>query len=202
MIQALIILGLIWLSILIMFIWVCWWMKRNSILIQISDYKNGVLMSSGGRYRLSKNNRLYGMLDLWKQKALSIDYDLFKDYFIITESIPLIGIKLTLKLINTEIGLKPWKPTGSYNKSNLIKNTLVAWSEQTRKELYESTKTKMSKEEMITNIVIPLSIIILALACVVFFPKMYHAVMESGNAVASTAFERFSGVLKEYIPLG
>jgi len=202
LITALIIVGIMYLSVFVMGVWVVWWMFRNNIMVQVSEMDEGVFMSYGGRHRIIKG-QLFAMRDIWKRHPLKLIYKEVEKYIMVTESIPIVGVKRTLKLTKDVDGnLIAWKPNIEIKNVDLIKPTLVAWVDKARTDLFETTKQDMTRKEMISKIIVPLSLVILAVCCIIFFPKMYAAVMAGGNAAVNSAFEKFSNLLSEYVPLG
>jgi len=202
LITALIIVGIMYLSVFVMGVWVVWWMFRNNIMVQVSEMDEGVFMSYGGRHRIIKG-QLFAMRDIWKRHPLKLIYKEVEKYIMVTESIPIVGVKRTLKLTKDDDGnLIAWKPNTEIKNVDLIKPTLVAWVDKARTDLFETTKQDMTRKEMISKIIVPLSLVILAVCCIIFFPKMYAAVMAGGNAAVNSAFEKFSNLLSEYVPLG
>jgi hypothetical protein len=221
-ITSIIIFFILLLVLILLTVYVIYWMRLNNIFIEFIEFKDGVLWSTGGRYRLKRFKvyeplgliarkyigsyfKLYFIRDLFNRKPLDVkDFNL--DKFIATEGMPFIGVKKTLKLYKFSCfdskGYKVWHPPSKFNVKSIIKPTRIAWVSQTREDLFESTKNDMTRKEMLSKMVIPISLIVLALACLIFFPKMYDAVLSSGNNIANTAIDRFSGFLETYIPLG
>jgi hypothetical protein len=183
-----------------------YWLRKNDINVQITKGEEGVFMSSGGRYRIAKG-QLYHMKDFFKKKPL-ISEEEIKDYIIITEGLPVIGVKKTLKLFNgminddKEESLKPWFPVFNDDIKPELLNSKIAFTETTRKDLYEATKLEMSKAEIMQKIVLPMGMLVLAIACLIFFPKIYAAIKSEGNIAIKTAISRFGELMEGFAPLG
>jgi len=217
-IVGIIIVAGLWLFNIVVSIWFVKWMNKNSILIQISEYQNGVFQSKSARYRIREepvykpikwyksmlpktkkdiikiNKKYYKIWDIFSRQPLKLNPNNMKKYYIASEGLPIVGIKTVLKLKvyrNKELGLKfyvPWKPSHKLVETEMdIENVMLAWTSSSRIELYEATKSEMSNQELMLKFVLPVGLIILAMACLIFYPKMYAAVMDSGNAVAKTA---------------
>ena len=136
--QAYIIIGTMYFLILAVGVYVIWWYNRNDITVSISEWKEGVLFNTPIRCRFSKERnirkwvfwgaetnkpaRLYKLFDFFSRKPLDIEYSGLKDQIIATESMPIIGVKRTLKLRRVDDGgLFAWQPPGIFTVDGLIK---------------------------------------------------------------------------------
>lgn len=251
--EAYLILGLLFGGLGVTIVWVIWWMNRHSYLVQISYKEGGSFIQKGGRYRLlhkqayilqGKHRRrplsdkdlnkirrdhenytgqpmgtkalqawleqhykedikstFYPISDLFRRKPFAVPYEEIKDYFIMAESVPFIGIKHTLKLKIVDGAYYTWKPP-EVDTTPDLSYILLTFTDKTRRELYESTKQIMSNAELVARIALPIGMVVLALGCLIFFPKIYAAVMADGNAAAKTALTGFQEQLNKFVPLG
>ena len=199
-VTAYIILGIEAVVVVALFIIVFYWMGiKNCVKLEISEYVDGVLMVSNYRGRAIEN-KFYSMRDLLKRQPLIFEENL-EEHMLATESMPIIGVKKTIEAKRIKDKMIIWKhnndlPSGGFS------NNIVAWTDSTRTELYESTKPEVSKADQIKKLLIPMGLFVVALACLIFFPKIYGAIMENGNIVAETAVNRFTETMNKFIPVG
>lgn len=121
----------------------------------------------------------------------------------VAESMPIIGINKVIKGELQQDGkIHAYSVSHEYPKGARISLNLLSWISESRHELYEETKHIDTKAEMFAKIVVPIGMIVLAVACLVFFPKIYTAIMEQGNSAAASAGEKLANAIKELTPLG
>ncbi len=213
-----------------------WWLWNNPVNVQISEKKEGVYLSSGGKYRI-RDGKLYpiwsfftkisrqwlaydviishktiekapfklfgGVFTFGKSKTikkvytkrLAVDYADIKDYLIITEGFPIIGAKLTLKLKREKSQLVPWLPKIEADSKGVTTNTRMVKIDNLREQLYETTKTPLSKNDMMLKVVLPMSLVLLAIVLIIFFPKIYEAVM----AGSQSAFDQSKSAVFDWL---
>lgn len=207
LIEAIIIIGSMWSFVLFFMIYIFYWFKKNNILITVAEFEDNVIKYKSFRGRESKNY-YYGFKDFFSRKPFDIKVKDCKDFYITAESIPIIGIKkiLNLKKIETEINKpKEYIPYFVYDEDNenvFINENIIAWVNEARSDLYKSTELKLSTKDQILRLIVPIGIILLAISCLIFFPKIYESVMQTGNAVANNALTGFTQKLTEFIPKG
>jgi len=192
--------GLMYAFVIFLVVFVFYWLKKNSVNLQICEYKEGIYMSTSIRGRFVRN-KFYSIRDLFRLHSFPLNKEDLGDYFLATESAPIIGVKTTIELKKIEDKYVPWKHSKNIRKSGIDSNK-VAWTESTRNELYESTKPEISKAEQFSKIILPIGLIILAIACLIFFPKIYNTIMEQSTKVAETAISRFTETMNRFIPIG
>lgn len=217
-IEAYLILGLMFGGLAILIILTLWWMIRHNIMVNIDQSVDGVLLSKGFRARQSKERaylkwflfgelvyeppKLYKMNDMFGTKPLDLEYDKIKDHFISTEAMPILGVKYSLNLYKNDDGeLEPWHPPKELGLGGIVHNVRMVRINNLRTALWESTDNT-TKAEVIARLLLPMAIIVLALACLIFFPKMYAAIQEDPNALVQAATESWSGWFDKVKPLG
>jgi hypothetical protein len=144
--------------------------------------------------------RHYWIWDIFKRKPYIVNNAQMNEIPAI--SMPIIGIKRII------YAYKDYNQVNAYSISTTIPHqcrvslNLLSWIAESRKQLYEETKHQDTKAEMFAKIIIPMGMIILALACLVFFPKIYTAIMEQGNAAAQSVGQSLAEAVKQMTPLG
>lgn len=142
----------------------------------------------------------YWMWDLRNRQPYKVQYGRMNE--IIAESAPIIGIKKVIKAQDTTDGLQAYTISRDVPEGAKISLNLVSWISESRHELHEETKRQLSKAEIFAQMAIPVGMIVLALACLVFFPKIYNTIMETGNQAAKTAGQNLAEVVKGLMPGG
>jgi len=132
-----IIISLLFFAILVIaIIWMVVWYKKNNVLIEWVENKNGANIRQSSRARLARNGKFYKFADFFSRKPVAgLDIKKVKDYFIISESGGMFSPKLILKLkkspivsnkalIKTlrEIGLTFDEETVQENKEQILEN--------------------------------------------------------------------------------
>jgi len=199
---ALLILIGVWMFVAAELVFFVVWFRKNKFIIQISELRNGAYVLRSKRYRVV-NDKFYSLLDVWKKKPLKdVSYEQVKHHVLINEGQPIIGVKYIIKFSEVDGKLISWQPDFVNDTKPLIKNILMGWVDVTRAELYERTKPDLSKSEMLTKILLPMGLILLAICCLIFFPKIYESIIQHGNAVAESAVGRFTDTMDKIKPLG
>jgi len=121
---------------------------------------------------------------------------------IVTESAPVIGIKRTIKARREGSTITAYSVATDVPKGAEIKQNMMSWIAAQRHELYEETKQELSKSELFAKLAVPLGMVVLAMACLIFFPKIYTTIMEQGNSAASAVGKALSEKIAEMIPGG
>lgn len=171
------------------------WMRKNNVMVNVSRWGDGVLEARSTRSRVGKDKLIYSMFDLFGRNPLIVDHQ----YKITTESVPFVGIKYTLFLMYDG---KDYHPV-EIDDDNLnlpLDSNIISIVNMARTELYENTKPELGMREVLNNFVLPMGTILLAICCLLFFPKIYDAIMEQSTAVAKTAISGWSEAVKGYIP--
>ncbi len=204
LIQAIIIIVLMWSFVLLVFTFMIFWFRRNNISIRVAEEKNNLILFSFLRARESKG-KYYLFKDWFSKKPIDLNVDDCKNFYITSESIPIFGVKkiLNVKKIEDE-GNILFVPYLIYNFESevLIDDNMVAWVNEARTDLYKSTELQLSTKDQIIRLIVPIGIILLAISCLIFFPKIYESVMQTGNAVANSAISGWTQKLTEFIPKG
>lgn len=187
-------------------IWVVWWMSINSLMVVITKNDEGVLLSRSFRARI-KNEQIYPITAFirWRnKKKLDVVWDDIKDSFTVTESAPFIGVKKNIKFkdMGENEGLVAWMPPKDLDEKGVITNTRMVKVGTLREELYESTKSPLTKEELFIKVLLPMGLIILAMAMLIFFPKIYDVIIGSSTSAFETARTNVFDWLGQNKPVG
>lgn len=149
-------------------------------------------------YKQYKQNIFFPIYDLLRRNPLICnDYE---EYIINMESAPIIGPKYLLKLKKIDGENIAWKPPLLNSKTDVTHN-LMAFIGQTREELYDATKLELSKAQLLAQIILPISIVILALGCLIFFPKVYETIAGGGQQALKDSVGVFEGLIEKVRPL-
>lgn len=85
-------------------IWMVVWYRKNNILIEWVESKNGANIRQSSRTRLARNGKFYKLADFFSRKPVAgLDIKKVKDFFIISESGGMFSPKLILKLKKSPI---------------------------------------------------------------------------------------------------
>ena len=169
------------------------WYQRYKTVERIKQLNNSALKYETTVY--------YWLWDVFKRHPYKVNNAALNT--MVTESTPIIGPRLVIKAEQ--------KPNGNIDSYSVSKDiptgarislNAVSWVSESRHELYEETKHIDSKAEMFAKIMIPLGMIVLALACLVFFPKIYAAIMQEGNSAAAAAGKSLAEAIKDMTPMG
>lgn len=98
--------------------------------------------------------------------------------------------------------MMPWCVSSDLETSGHISNDMVIKVNELREELYETTKNPLTTQEMLAKVLIPLGLIILAMVCVIFFPKIYHTIQDSTIQDYSAVRQGVLDIINSKRPLG
>lgn len=199
--QAYIILGSIWMFVISFFIFILYWFKKNNMLIQQTEFENNVFLYKSIRCR-EKDKMLYGFNDFFSKRPIGIKKEEYKDFIIKSEGLPFFGTSFILNVKKHKGKYYPYLIDHEEFTDVYVDDDMVAWVNEARIDLYKATELKESTKEQVLKLVVPAGLILLAIACLIFFPKMYETVMETGNTVAKSAISDFTGALNQFIPKG
>jgi hypothetical protein len=127
-----------------------------------------------------------------KQPVLFED---IKKYALVTEGLPFIGVKLSVKLKRMGSKLIPWLPDTDLTDKGITTNTRMVKINYLRVQLYDSTKNPVSTQDLLMKIAVPMGLVMLAIVLVIFFPKMYGAITEG----SATAFQGSKEAVFEWL---
>lgn len=205
--------------VLSLWVFVIYWFRMNHIMVSIDEDVGGVFLNKSFRARVSKGRKITGWLwwkkvtpipkvfyPLWdiksKNKVEGLEYDKVKDDLVITESVPVFGIRKTLNLVkDKEKGYTAWHPPLEVDNKGLINNVRMVIINKLREEIYESTDNT-TKADMLYKVVLPMALVILAFGCLIFFPKIYGSIIDSGSAALQAATVDWTNMLDKVKPLG
>lgn len=187
-------------------VWVLWWLSVNSLNVTIIKDDEGVLMSRSFRAR-AKNGQIYPISAFirWrnKKRLKGVVWDDIKDCFTVTESAPFIGVKKNIKFKDMgEYGLVAWMPPKELDTTNIVTNTRMVKIGAIREEVYESTKSPLTKQEMLIRVLLPMGLIVLAMAMLIFFPKIYDVIIGHSTTAFETARANVFDWLGQNKPVG
>lgn len=135
------------------------------------------------------------------QEKQPVLYSQIKDYAIVTESLPIIGVEETIKLKRDGSKLIPWLPQTDLRDVGLTTNTRMVKINDLRFQLYEATKNPLTTSEVLIQIAIPFALIMLAAVMVIFFPKMYAAITKGSQAAFEASKDAVWNFLRQNPPL-
>lgn len=165
-----------------MLVFMFYWLWKNNINISVVENREGVNLYKSGRYRMTKHG-LYPIRCFWAQpgKEFPIDILIFNEYVMVSEGLPLIGTKQTLKLKYDSIDTlyTPWLPPVNLPNEGLVSNIRIVKIAALRQELWESTKSPLTRQELMMKLILPAGLIMLAIVMIIFFPKIYQALQGS-----------------------
>lgn len=169
-----------------------------------------------------KVGRFHPMQDLLTRKHIEgLKFSDVEDGLIITESLPILGVThtLNLKVINpddnttTKVTTKlndshvevskflVWYPPVQLDKKGLINNIRMVKTNNLREELWASTDNT-TKAEMLFKVILPISLMVLAVMMLIFFPKIYETIMGSSQAALESAKMGWQDMVGQVKPLG
>jgi len=171
---------------------VYWWNRYNTVLSK-KQANDSALQYEKVRY--------YWMWDIFKRKPYKVNNADCNE--MVAESMPIIGVRKVIRAEKQPNGeINAYSVSRDIPDSARISLNAISWISESRHELYEETKHIDSAKELFAKMAIPIGMVILALACLVFFPKIYTAIMEQGNAAASGVGQALADSIKEMIPKG
>ena len=182
----------------LMFALTFWWMNKNRTMIKYSEYKDGALQLNSVRGRVVKE-KFHPMMGLKPiDKYVHVKHN---DHFMVFEGLPFLGCNKVLLLFKGDKEYLPVEPDFDILESK-ITDTMLSWVAVSRQELFENTKPKMSAADIAREVILPISIIILAVMCLIFFPKIYEQVTAATNAAISSSTGAIADTVNKFIPLG
>lgn len=196
--QAIIILMSIYGFLIAIIIYAFKWMNKNDVLLSIDEYKDGVLFNNTYRGRFVKNNffKTNQLNFLNKGKPFKkFHTDKYKKYLITCDSKPIVQPKKVLNVLIGEYKNYFWKPPTIVSSKGLIDNLRIVELNNIRKELWDFTDNT-SKADMIYKFVLPMALITLAIACFIFFPKIYDKIMSYSQPLLEQATNQWIDSLK------
>ena len=235
--QVYILVGAIFLFLAIMIWFVIWWYRKNNTVLSFDEYCDGVMLNSTLRCRIRKPHtvkrfiwfgkpklivgKFYGFRDFFSLSPIKhIDYEEVKNYFINTESMPVLGVKQTLNLrkVFNECAIcmlpdgketkhehtfsyKPWYPPLDLQKEGQIDNVSIVEINQLRTELWDSTDV-LTTQDLLLKIAVPIALCIVAVALMIFFPKMYNAIISNDAALMEAAKVKWQDIVTTIKPVG
>lgn len=196
------------------FMYTAYWLVMNNIKINITRIKEGTPYSTSVRARI-KDNRFYPINDMFGKKHIkNIKYDKVKDTIIMNEGFPYIGVKKVLFLRATVeeikdkktkydevVNLESFIPSINVKKSK-ITDTMISWLSTSKKELFLATEPKMTREQVMREIILPMGLVILTVMVLIFFPKIYMSIKAASSESMSGATSQLTSAISKLIPLG
>lgn len=201
-----------------------WWMKKNNILFDISTKEGEIIVSSTFRGRAKvvleptgeekhiwlifykpvykSVMRFFAVNDYLSRSPIKeLDYEAAKKHFVPADSIPLIGHKKCLNAKEIDGKMYPWSPPVDVPKKALIPDYLVSWSIDTMVSIYENNKVE-SNAERIYKIVMPISLVILAVFLLLFAPQIIDKIKDPAMQIVNQNSKSFVDALKGLNPIG
>ena len=190
---------------ILVIIWLIKWLGKNDILVQISKWQAGVMIQSSKRCRLlekDKEEYLAGMWDLFGRNKILL-HPSWRNYLYSAETTRVIGVSRKLKILEDRQGyISYWKlptnPPPEYVNSESILN----FAYEAIKTAYERFKYTPSEWEIKRDIIIKGGILVLALACLIFFPKIHDVIAQEGRNMYGQAISKLEGILGQFVPKG
>jgi len=190
---------------ILLILFVFHWMKRNDILVQISKWQAGVMIQESFRTRYkesSSGEHLIKMWDLFGRNKIPLKPS-WRNYLLSSETTPFIGVKRKLKVYeDKKNNWEYWKIPRNTDKENINSEEIINFTNSSLHNIHERFQYKASDLELIHNIIVKGGILILALACLIFFPRIYEAINQQAGEVYKPALNKLGGVLNQFIPKG
>lgn len=185
------------------------WMKLNNLVLSIDSYEDGLLLNKKVRGRFGKNGFFYKFTQLdFKFNKLKCHYpeiikENFQDNILTTEGIRFISPNKILNIVKLdEYDYKAWTPPNDVSKIKKINNIRIVKLRKLRKELWESTDNT-TRAEQIYRLILPVAATILAMCCLIFFPRIYDHIMSYSNNALASAASSWADQLKNFMrPMG
>lgn len=193
-------------GLLSLIVFVLRWVYINNTIISVSYKENNINKIKGFRGRIAKDGNFYGLRQfrLFKPKLQFKNIDFTKEInnFVDIEGMPLISPKQCLNIIKNEEQYKSWVPPYNIKPKEFINNSMIIKINNIREDLWESTDNT-TKADMFYKLIIPIGLIILATACLIFFPKMYEQIMSYYKpGIESAAQGWIESIKNTIIPMG
>ena len=181
-------------------------MAINNILLSINIQDNNNLQNKSIRGRFNKKGQFYSMMQfgLFKPKQLYPDlkYNDVKKYIVSSEGLWLISPKYVLNSIMIKDKLKYYSIPTQYENLTRIDNIRIVKIRKLRKELWDST-SNVTNADLIYKMILPIAVTILAICCLIFFPRMYDTIMaQSSNALAEASNNWIDTITNLKKPIG
>jgi len=181
------------------------WYKKNNILLSIDEQKNGLLNNTTKRGRII-NLQFYSILQFITTKSLFFRNpkkslytflpDNIKNNLMTIDAIPILQPRKLLNVIFLEDGTyQLWKIPTKYDKKNVVNNLKIVKLRKLRKELWESTDNT-SNADLLYKLLLPMGMVLLAICCLIFFPKIYEAIMSNTVNALSAASDSWIDSLR------
>ena len=198
------------------FIYTFYWLMKNDFKINITLIREGTPFTISTRGRILKD-KFYRIGDMFTKKPIpNMDYQRLKDSIIMNEGFPFIGVKkvLFLKAKIKDVvcgeGIKhdeiikyePFIPTINNLTEIKITDTMLSWLYTSKKELFAATEPKMTREQIMRDFVLPMSLVILAVMVLIFFPKIYMSIKAASSEAMGQATGKLTDAITKFIPLG
>lgn len=211
-ITLIIILGLYFgfLGALVVFFFI--WYKKNNIQLSYDNIRDSVLYNDIYRGRFV-DGKFYTIRQFitkpslfFRKAAVSkfpdMKYDQIKKYIMTLNAKPIIQPTKLLNIMKTKQDkIIPWKPKLKFREDNIINNLRIVKLRKLRKELWLSTDNT-TRADLLYKLALPFGIIILAICCLIFFPKIYDKIMSYSNNALQTAASSWVDQLKNIKTMG
>jgi len=192
-------------------VYTIYWYRKNNIILSIDELHDSIIRNKKIRGRFHKKSGQFFTILQWdffgyriaKTKYSMINYDTYKDFIVTAEGLPLISPTKVLNVAKDYNGLyTPYKIPVDLPSFKSINNIRIVKIRKIRKELWEATENT-SHAEIIYKLVLPVAATILAICCLIFFPRIYETIMQhSGNALESASSQWFDKITEFMKPLG
>jgi hypothetical protein len=183
-------------------IWVFVMLGRNRVELSIVQERDGVLLQSSIRGRLIKG-RFYPMRAFWHRWSKSIDIEGdYKPFVMSAEGSPVIGILKVVNLKKIEDKLIPYCFPDLDELEQQVENLRMVKINVLRGELWEATKTPLSNSELLMKLALPLGMIVLAIATMIFFPDMFEAITKHSTSEMNAAQQVIVDAMKNSQVMG
>ena len=198
------------------FIYTFYWLMKNNLKINITMIREGTPYTISIRGRIS-NEKFYTIKDMFARREIpNLDYMKMKESIIMNEGFPFIGVnrvlflKATIEDVRCSEGIKhdeiiryePFIPTINNLKEVKITDTMISWLYTSKKELFAATEQKMTREQIMRDFVLPMSLVILSVMVLIFFPKIYMSIKAASNQAINQATGKLTDAITKFIPLG
>jgi hypothetical protein len=181
------------------------YMRKHKYIYQISLWKDNVMqqMSKRCRYVKKKDGREYlvGIIDIFGRKKIPLSPN-WRSYLMTAEGVPVVGIRHKLKVFFDGKQTYYWTFSKKIPGEHINKEEILHFAHESISELWERTKYQETQMEILKQIVFRSSIIVLALACLIFFPRILDSIMENGLRVYGSAIDKWNDVVTSFVPKG
>lgn len=177
---------------------------KHNIKVQIYTPYGNTWTVKSKRFRVTKD-RKDGKMKLYPmglKKKPWADLADVEAYMMPAEGRPVVDPKQVIKMRMTDNELQPFMVPLNMDDAGYIPGTLVNKLSELKLELWENTKSPLTKEEMLLKVALPLGLILLAICMLIFFPRIYEAIIAQKVSGFEAAKTSFLDRLKEARPLG